>query len=157
MLKMTEKRKIRGETLDLDTVITCQLRRKKEKLLQSCLTLCDPVDSSPPGSCIHGILQARVLEWAAIAFSRKGPAMLKISYSLSETSVTLLESIYLFTSTSNYYLTLDNFIMGTAENSKHKQKETIQASSQEYKLWSETWFGNSQLSVSVQTSPSWLL
>ena len=39
------------------------------KLLQSCPTLCNPVDSSPPGSSIHGILQARVLEWGAIAFS----------------------------------------------------------------------------------------
>ena len=33
--------------------------------LQSCLTLCDPVDSSPPGSSVHGILQARILEWVA--------------------------------------------------------------------------------------------
>ena len=40
------------------------------KSLQSCLTLCDPMDSSLPGSSIHGILQARVLEWGAIAFSR---------------------------------------------------------------------------------------
>jgi len=39
------------------------------KLLQSCPTLCDPTDSSPPGSPIPGILQARTLEWAAIAFS----------------------------------------------------------------------------------------
>ena len=37
---------------------------------QSCLTLCDPVDCSPPVSFVMGILQARVLEWAAIAFSR---------------------------------------------------------------------------------------
>ena len=37
---------------------------------QSCLTLCDPVDCSPPGSSVHGILQARVLEWVAIFFSR---------------------------------------------------------------------------------------
>ena len=35
------------------------------KLLQSCLTLCNPVDCSPPGSSIHGILQARILEWIA--------------------------------------------------------------------------------------------
>ena len=40
------------------------------KSLQLCLTLCDPIDNSPPGSSIHGILQARVLEWVAIAFSR---------------------------------------------------------------------------------------
>ena len=39
------------------------------KLLQSCLTLCDPIDSSPPGSSIPGILQARTLEWVAISFS----------------------------------------------------------------------------------------
>ena len=39
------------------------------KSLQSCLTLGDPIDGSPPGSCVHGILQARVLEWVAIAFS----------------------------------------------------------------------------------------
>ena len=39
------------------------------KSLQSCLTLCDPIDGSPPGSSAHGIFQARVLEWGAIAFS----------------------------------------------------------------------------------------
>ena len=36
----------------------------------SCVRLCDPVDCSPPGSSIHGILQARILEWVAISFSR---------------------------------------------------------------------------------------
>ena len=36
---------------------------------QSCLTLCDPMDCSPPGSSVHGILQARILEWIAIPFS----------------------------------------------------------------------------------------
>ena len=39
------------------------------KSLQSCLTLCDPIDGSPPGSPVPGILQARTLEWVAIAFS----------------------------------------------------------------------------------------
>ena len=39
------------------------------KLLQSCLTLCDPIDGSPPGSPFPGIFQARVLEWGAIALS----------------------------------------------------------------------------------------
>ena len=37
--------------------------------LQSCPTLCDPIDSSPPGSSVSGILQARTLEWVAISFS----------------------------------------------------------------------------------------
>ena len=39
------------------------------KSLQSCPTLCDPIDGSPPGSAIPGILQARILEWVAISFS----------------------------------------------------------------------------------------
>ena len=40
------------------------------KLLQSCLTLCDPIDGSPPCSSVHGIFQARILEWVAIFLSR---------------------------------------------------------------------------------------
>ena len=40
------------------------------KSLQSCPTLCDPIDGSPPGSPIPGILQARTLEWVAISFTR---------------------------------------------------------------------------------------
>ena len=40
---------------------------------QSCLTLCDPMDCSPPGSSVHGILQARILEWIAISSSRESP------------------------------------------------------------------------------------
>ena len=39
------------------------------KSLQSCPTLCDPIDGSPPGSAVSGILQARTLEWVAISFS----------------------------------------------------------------------------------------
>ena len=39
------------------------------KSLQSCLTLCDPIDGSAPGSSVPGILQARILEWVAISFS----------------------------------------------------------------------------------------
>ena len=40
------------------------------KSLQSCPTLCDPIDGSPPGSAVPGILQARTLEWVAISFSK---------------------------------------------------------------------------------------
>ena len=42
------------------------------KSLQSCLTLCDPIDGSPPGYSVPGILQARTLEWVAISFSNAG-------------------------------------------------------------------------------------
>ena len=46
--------------------------KKKVKVLatQLCPTLCDPMNCSPPGSTVHGILQARIIEWAAISFSR---------------------------------------------------------------------------------------
>ena len=42
----------------------------ENEVTQSCPTLCDPVDCSPPGSSVHGILQARILEWVAISLSR---------------------------------------------------------------------------------------
>ena len=47
--------------------------KKESEVTQSCPTLCDPMDCSPPGSPVHGIFQARILEWAAISFSR-GPS-----------------------------------------------------------------------------------
>ena len=47
----------------------CHTAAAAAKSLQSCPTLCDPIDGSPPGSAVPGILQARTLEWVAIAFS----------------------------------------------------------------------------------------
>ena len=46
------------------------LKKEESEVAQSCPTLCDPMDSSLPRSSIHGIFQARVLEWIAISFSR---------------------------------------------------------------------------------------
>ena len=45
--------------------------KSESEVAQSCPTLSDPMDSSPPGSSIHGIFQARVLEWVATAFSKR--------------------------------------------------------------------------------------
>ena len=50
-------------------MLDCWYYQIAAKLLQSCSTLCDPMDGSPPGSPVPGILQARPLEWGAIAFS----------------------------------------------------------------------------------------
>ena len=50
-------------------LLQCMKVKSESEVSQSCLTLCDPMDCSPPGSSIHGIFQARVLEWGAIAFS----------------------------------------------------------------------------------------
>ena len=65
---------------------------------QSCLTLCNPMDCSLPGSSVHGILQARLLEWVAISFSRvaswpKNPALQESLYQLSHQGSLLLRDI----------------------------------------------------------------
>ena len=54
----------------LVTFISLPYAAAATKSLQSCPTLCDPMDSSPPGSPVPGILQARTLEWVAMSFSR---------------------------------------------------------------------------------------
>ena len=55
-------------TVDELATVACAAAAAAQSL-QSCLTLCNPMDYSPPGSPFHGIFQARVLEWVAIAFS----------------------------------------------------------------------------------------
>ena len=60
------------------------------KPLQLYPTLCDPIDGSPPGSPILGILQARVLEWGAIAFS-----VTKLDSILKSRSITLLTKVFI--------------------------------------------------------------
>ena len=52
-------------------LLPCMKVKSESEVAQSCPTLCDPMDCSLPGSSIHGIFQARLLEWVAIAFSRK--------------------------------------------------------------------------------------
>ena len=55
--------------MNLEVIILAAAAVAAAKSLQSCPTLCDPIDGSPPGSSIPGILQARTLEWVAISFS----------------------------------------------------------------------------------------
>ena len=50
-------------------LLQCRKVKSESEAAQLCLTFCDAMDCSPPGSSVHGILQARVLEWGAIAFS----------------------------------------------------------------------------------------
>jgi len=57
------------QTLSEQNTMFCSCIAVAAKSLQSCLTLCDPIDGSPPGSPVPGILQARTLEWVAISFS----------------------------------------------------------------------------------------
>ena len=51
-------------------LLQCMKVKSASEVAQSCPTLSDPMDCSPPGSSVHGILQARVLEWGAIAYSK---------------------------------------------------------------------------------------
>ena len=55
----------------------CAAAAAAAKSLYSCLTLCDPIDGSPPGSPVPGILQAKTLEWVAISFSNIHTAIYK--------------------------------------------------------------------------------
>ena len=59
--------------------------KSESEVAQSCPTLSDPMDCSLPGSSVHGILQARVLEWGAIAFS--GEALIWLFICLSNTDI----------------------------------------------------------------------
>ena len=62
------------------------------KSLQSCLTLCDPIDSSLPGSPVPGILQARTLEWVAYSFFRGSSQPRKLNPGSSELQVDSLST-----------------------------------------------------------------
>ena len=58
-------------------LLQCLKVKSESEVAQSCLTLHDPMDSSLPGSSVHGISQARVLEWVAIAFSQNSLTFMK--------------------------------------------------------------------------------
>ena len=58
-------------------LLQCMKVKSESEVTQSCPTLCDPMDCSLPGSSIHGIFQARVLEWGAIAFSVEDATLVK--------------------------------------------------------------------------------
>ena len=58
--------------------------KSESEVAQSCLTLSDPMDCSRPGSAVPGILQARVLEWVAIAFSQEVPKNFLINFNFGK-------------------------------------------------------------------------
>ena len=76
------------------------------KSLQSCLTLCDPIDGSPSGSPVPGILQARILEWVAISFSNVWLCMsksVKCMYKSSVCSLSLPRELHFYQETLKHY------------------------------------------------------
>ena len=59
-------------------LLQCMKVKSESEVIQSCPTLSDPMDCSLPGSSVHGIFQARVLEWGAIAFSDHGGQVMQL-------------------------------------------------------------------------------
>ena len=84
-------------------LLQCMKVRSKSEITQSCPTLSDPMDCSPPGSSIHGIFQARVLQWGAIAFSTTPLKLL----SQNQITVTLLNPVV----NSNAHFGLNELIL----------------------------------------------
>ena len=72
-MKLKRNSKVTVQTFDMYLLLLTAA-----KSLQSCPTLCDPIDGSPPGSPVPGILQARTLEWAAISFSNVSKSKVKV-------------------------------------------------------------------------------
>ena len=64
-------------------LLQCMKVKSESKVAQSCPTLSDPMDCSPLGSSVHGIFQARVLEWGAIAFARRNKNQFTVRPTLS--------------------------------------------------------------------------
>ena len=72
-------------------LLQCMKVKSESEVIQSCPTLSDPMDCSLPGSSVHGIFQARVLEWVAIAFSNS-----LVYYYLNNVRLFIFLEIYLF-------------------------------------------------------------
>ena len=79
MLKILQARPQQYVNRELPDVQAGFRKGRESEVAQLSPTLCDPMDCSPPGSSIHGILQARVLEWVAIAFSSNQSILKEIS------------------------------------------------------------------------------
>ena len=79
-------------------LLQCMKVKSESEVAQSCPTLNDPMDCSLTGSSIHGIFQARVLEWGAIAFSeyprQQNKVLLKIKVSVTQLCLTLCNPMY---------------------------------------------------------------
>ena len=76
-------------------LLQCMKVKSESEVAQSCLTLSDPMDCSPPGSSVHGIFQARALEWGAIAFSEGSKEMsikTTLRYPLTPVRTAIIES-----------------------------------------------------------------
>ena len=77
-MKFKRNSKVTVQTFDMYLLLLTAA-----KSIQSCPTLCNPIDGSPPGSPVPGILQARTLEWVAISFSNASKSKVKVYFKFS--------------------------------------------------------------------------
>ena len=106
-------------------LLQCMKVKSESEVAQSCPTLCDPVDCSLPGSSIHGIFQARVLEWGAIAFS------VTVLYSFLDVSLMFLPFSFLISQLSplpatkllHFYFNRYSLGIKCCQAIKHKRKQ----------------------------------
>ena len=100
-------------------LLQCMKVKSESEVAQSYPTLCDPMDCSLPGSSIHGIFQARVLEWGAIAFSVSGirPTLILYDLNLITYAKTLFLNKVTFIAIRDYDLNI--FFWMTQLNPKH--------------------------------------
>ena len=96
-----------GNWSGLPFPLQCMKVKSESGVTQSCPTLCDPMDCSPPGSSAHGIFQARVLEWGAIAFSKSSYSIAK----LPSVCVCKCPSRHTFINNWRVFLNTRNFII----------------------------------------------
>ena len=82
-------------------LLQCIKVKSESEVAQSCLTLCDPMHCSLPGSSVHGIFQARVLEWGATAFSNPPHRVMEIKTTVNKWDLIKLKSFYTAKKTIN--------------------------------------------------------
>ena len=110
-------------------LLQCIKVKSESEVAQSCPTLPDPMDCSLPGSSVHGVFQARVLEWGAIAFSERYSInntyyILKIQFSSVQSCPTLCDPIYCSTPGLPVHHKLPEF----AQTHAHRIGDVIQPS-----------------------------
>ena len=100
-------------------LLQCMKVKSESEVTQSCPTLCNPMDCSLPGSSVHRIFQARVLEWGAIAFSEVKPKSLQLPQGMSDQEAIASWTSFTLTSILHHITPLIPASFSFLEHTKH--------------------------------------